>query len=291
MSAFPKSKLIVRGEEIITQGTQQDIQQIHHLLKVLIAHCEKEGNLSSHDLDTYLHLGTEASPVTQKDKDSVIIHGLGSQPIFTQSEHQAALFRATQLSDLVFATGPSGSGKTFLAVAIALRALRRKEVKRIIITRPAVEAGEHLGFLPGDLTEKMDPYLRPIYDVLREILPEERLRFFREKGILEIAPLAYMRGRTLSDSFILLDEAQNATPLQLKMFLTRLGPHSKAIVTGDTSQIDLPPDKQSGLVQGINCLKNITEVSFITLDATDVMRHPLVRQIVKAYASHQQSKS
>ena len=283
-AAFPEAKLIVRGEEIHIQGTAEETEKIHNLLTQLIKHCEQEGDLRSEDLDAYMQQDRDPLSAQSKDKDFIIIHTASNQIVRPQTAHQIALFQATQRSDMVFAIGPAGSGKTFLAVAIALRALRRKEVKRIVITRPAVEAGEHLGFLPGNLNEKMDPYLLPIYDVLREILSEERLRFFREKGIIEIAPLAYMRGRTMNDSFILLDEAQNAISSQLKMFLTRLGLRSKAIITGDVSQIDLPEERKSGLAQAIGYLKDV-DIPVIWLDESDVMRHPLVKKILKAYAT------
>ena len=289
-AAFPKSKLIARGEEILIQGTSQDISRIYELISKLIKHCSQQAELTEEQLLAYL--GEEGkSSLLSLSKDQVIIHATGGQPIIAKSKNQQSLFNATQKNDLVFAVGPAGTGKTFLAVAIALRALRNKEVQRIIITRPAVEAGENLGFLPGDLKEKMDPYMQPVYDALREILSEEKMAFFREKHVIEIAPLAYMRGRTLSRSFILLDEAQNASPVQLKMFLTRLGTQTKAVVTGDISQIDLPNTKQSGLLQAMDYLKDVPGIGFVELKAADIMRHPLVKKIVEVYVSKQRKKN
>ena len=288
-AAFPQNKLVARGEEILVKGPSSEIARIDRLISVLISHCSQYGELTEEQLSAYLTQDNQGISV-MTSKENVIIHATGGNPIGTESENQRAFFTATQCHDLVFAVGPSGTGKTFLAVAIALRALRNKEVQRIIITRPAVEAGENLGFLPGDLKEKMDPYLQPVYDALRQILSEEKLRFFKEKGIIEIAPLAYMRGRTLSRAFVLLDEAQNATPMQLKMLLTRLGLQTKAIVTGDVSQIDLPVAEQSGLLQAMDYLKGVPGVGFVELEASDVMRHPLVKKIIEAYATHQDKK-
>ncbi len=200
-----------------------------------------------------------------------------------KTDNQKRLVEAAEKHDLVFAIGPAGTGKTYTAVAIAVRALKNKEVKKIIITRPAVEAGENLGFLPGDLKEKIDPYLRPIYDALDDMIPAEKLKFYTENRIIEIAPLAYMRGRTLNNAFILLDEAQNTTTMQMKMFLTRMGPTSKAIITGDRSQIDLPNRQKSGLVESVDILKDIKGIAFVELDGRDVVRHRLVREIITAY--------
>lgn len=291
-ATFPQSKLIARGEEILIKGPITEIARVNTLLSTLIAHCEQQGALSESELQSYLTQDPAAStsPTSNSTKENIIIHATGGYPISPKSKNQQQFFAITQTRDLVFAIGPSGTGKTFLAVAIALRALRNKEVKRIIITRPAVEAGENLGFLPGDLKEKMDPYLQPVYDALREILSEEKLRFFKEKSIIEIAPLAYMRGRTLSKAFILLDEAQNATPMQLKMFLTRLGMQTKAIITGDTSQIDLPTGKESGLVQAITYLQAVTGIGFVELKTQDIMRHPLVKKIIEIYDAQKKKK-
>ena len=284
-AAFPTSKLTARREDILITGPDAEVTRIHTLLKVLIAHCNQQGALHESDLQAYLSQSHTNEPILmlENNREDVIIHATGGRQITPQSKQQHVFWKIAKKHDLVFATGPAGTGKTFLAVAIALHALRNKEVRRIVIARPAVETGESLGFLPGDLKEKMDPYLQPVYDALRDILSEEKLRFFKEKGIIEICPLAYMRGRTLNKAFILLDEAQNATTMQLKMFLTRLGTQAKAIIVGDISQIDLPSSKQSGLIQTMHCLKTVPGIGFVELQANDIMRHPLVKRIIEAY--------
>lgn len=215
--------------------------------------------------------------------DGIIIYGTKGSPIKAKTVNQQKLVQSVKENDLVFALGPAGTGKTFVSVALAVKALKNKTVKKIIITRPAVEAGENLGFLPGDLKEKIDPYLRPIYDALNDMLPNEKLKFYMEREIIEIAPLAYMRGRTLHNAFILLDEAQNTTPMQMKMFLTRMGPDSKMIVTGDTTQIDLPSNQKSGLKEAVRILNETKGIGFVELNERDVVRHKLVRDIIEAY--------
>lgn len=212
-----------------------------------------------------------------------MLYGARGVVVRARTANQQKMVVAASQNDMVFALGPAGTGKTYTAVALAVRALKNKEVRKIIITRPAVEAGENLGFLPGDLKEKIDPYLRPIYDALDDMVPAEKLKYYQENRIIEIAPLAYMRGRTLNGAFILLDEAQNTTPSQIKMFLTRMGPHSKVIVTGDPTQVDLPIKQKSGLVDAMHVLKNINGISFVELDSTDVVRHKLVKDIIQAY--------
>ena len=216
-------------------------------------------------------------------QEDVIIYSAKGFPVKARTANQRRMVEASEKHDLVFATGPAGTGKTYTAVALAVKALKNKEVKKIIITRPAVEAGENLGFLPGDLKEKIDPYLTPIYDALDDMVTSEKMKFYQENRIIEIAPLAYMRGRTLNNAFILLDEAQNTTPSQIKMFLTRMGPNSKVIVTGDMTQIDLPRNQRSGLTEAYHILKDIKGIAFIQLDSSDVVRHKLVREIIKAY--------
>jgi phosphate starvation-inducible PhoH-like protein len=216
-------------------------------------------------------------------KDEVLIYGPSGSVIKPRTINQQKLVYSVRENDVIFVVGPAGTGKTFVSVAMAVQALKNKEVKKIIITRPAVEAGENLGYLPGDLKEKIDPYLRPIYDSLDEMVPFEKLKFYLESRVIEIAPLAYMRGRTLNNAFILLDEAQNTTPMQIKMFLTRMGPSSKVIVTGDMTQIDLPKNQNSGLAEAIGILKDIPGVGFIELQPKDVVRHKIVRDIVEAY--------
>jgi phosphate starvation-inducible PhoH-like protein len=222
-------------------------------------------------------------PEGHEDKDDVLLYGTKGFVIKPKTANQMLLVESASQHDIVFAIGPAGTGKTYISVALAVKALKNKEVKKIIITRPAVEAGENLGFLPGDLKEKIDPYLRPIYDALDDMIPPEKLKFYQENRIIEIAPLAYMRGRTLHNAFILLDEAQNTTAMQIKMFLTRMGPNSKAIITGDKSQIDLPRNQKSGLVEAQHILRDIKGIGFVELDAKDVVRHRLVKDIILAY--------
>jgi phosphate starvation-inducible PhoH-like protein len=217
------------------------------------------------------------------DAEETLVFGTRGFAIKAKTNNQIKLVKSVQKNDLVFAIGPAGTGKTYISVAMAVRALKNKEVKKIIITRPAVEAGENLGFLPGDLKEKIDPYLRPIYDALDDMVPAEKLKYYQENRVIEIAPLAYMRGRTLHNAFILLDEAQNTTPMQIKMFLTRMGPNSKAIITGDMSQVDLPKKQKSGLVEATRILRDIKGIGVINLSGEDVVRHKLVKQIIDAY--------
>jgi phosphate starvation-inducible PhoH-like protein len=217
------------------------------------------------------------------NSEDVIVYGTKGVSIKAKTVNQQKLVDQVKNNDLVFALGPAGTGKTYISVALAVRALKNKQVKKLIITRPAVEAGENLGFLPGDLKEKIDPYLRPIYDALNDMIPHEKLQYYMEREIIEIAPLAYMRGRTLNNAFILLDEAQNTTPMQMKMFLTRMGPDSKMIVTGDTSQIDLPRNQRSGLKEAVRILSGIKGIGFVELSEKDVVRHRLVRDIIEAY--------
>ena len=286
--SFPLAKIVARGEDILLQGPTQDLVDLNALLELLINKCQAGNVLDERELMRYLEKkgGLSVKDSAEESRNGVIIHTAANQAITSRGENQKKILEAVKNHDIVFITGPAGTGKTFLAVALALRALRLKAVKRIVITRPAVEAGEQLGFLPGDLKEKMAPYLQPLYDALRQILSEEKLRFFKEKGTIEIAPLAYMRGRTLADSYVLLDEAQNATAMQLKMFLTRLGQRSKAIITGDLTQIDLPSSQQSGLTDALERLRKLKkEVAFVELDGMDVQRHPLVKKIIEAYES------
>ncbi len=280
-SAFPKSKIVSRGNEIRIKGTAPQILQINDLLNSLLAHYHKYGKVPNDKVKEYIEEG-EAKDSSQ-NQEEVLVYGTRGFKIIARTANQKKLIDSVNDHDLVFATGPAGTGKTYVSVALAVRALKNKEVKKIIITRPAVEAGENLGYLPGDLKEKIDPYLRPIYDALSDMIQAEKLRHYMESGVIEIAPLAYMRGRTLNRAFILLDEAQNTTPMQMKMFLTRIGPESKVIVTGDQSQIDLPSKQKSGLLEVLDLLKNIEGIDFIFLNEKDVVRHRLVKEIVKAY--------
>lgn len=283
-AAFPMSKIISRGNEIRIKGTTPEITRITDILDSLMEHYQKYGKLTHENVKEYINGGTqaEARPEIVSD-DDVLVYGTKGVVVRAKTANQQKLVEAAEKHDLVFAVGPAGTGKTYTAVAIAVRALKNKEVKKIIITRPAVEAGENLGFLPGDLKEKIDPYLRPIYDALDDMIPAEKLKYYVENRVIEIAPLAYMRGRTLNNAFILLDEAQNTTPMQMKMFLTRMGPSSKAIITGDRSQIDLPNRQKSGLIESVDILKNIKGIAFVELDGRDVVRHRLVKEIVAAY--------
>ncbi len=228
--------------------------------------------------------------VSDDSLDGILLYGTKGSPIKVKTINQQKLVQAVKDNDLVFALGPAGTGKTYISVALAIRALKNKQVKKIIITRPAVEAGENLGFLPGDLKEKIDPYLRPIYDALNDMVPFEKLKFYMEREVIEIAPLAYMRGRTLNNAFILLDEAQNTTPMQMKMFLTRMGPESKMIVTGDATQIDLPHRQQSGLIECVRILNQVKGIGFVELNEKDVVRHRLVRDIIEAYQKNGEAR-
>lgn len=279
-TAFPKSKIISRGNEIRIQGSSPEIIQINEILNSLVEHYHKFGKITNDQVKTYLN--AEEDKYIETDTD-VLVYGTKGFKIAPKSKNQKKLVEAVDKKDLVFAVGPAGTGKTYISVALAVKALKDRDVKKIIITRPAVEAGENLGFLPGDLKEKIDPYLRPIYDALHDMVPGEKLRYYMENGVIEIAPLAYMRGRTLNDAFILLDEAQNTTPMQIKMFLTRMGPNSKVIVTGDMSQIDLPTKQKSGLSESLKILSKVKGIGFIELDGKDVIRHKLVRSIIEAY--------
>ena len=286
-AAFPMSRIISRGNEIRIKGTTPEISRISDVLNSLLEHFQKYGKLTHENVETYLTgsstNGEGPLPIDVGNDGDVLVYGTKGVVVRAKTANQKKLVEAAETHDLVFAIGPAGTGKTYTAVAIAVRALKNKEVKKIIITRPAVEAGENLGFLPGDLKEKIDPYLRPIYDALDDMIPAEKLKFYTENRTIEIAPLAYMRGRTLNNAFILLDEAQNTTPMQMKMFLTRMGPTSKAIITGDRSQIDLPQKQKSGLIESANLLQKIKGIAFVELDGRDVVRHRLVKEIIAAY--------
>ncbi len=278
--SFPKTKIISRGNEIRIQGAGSEILRVNDLLNSLIEHYHKFGHITSGNVQTYVEQGNQMLELSQED---VLIFGTRGAPIRSRTPNQKKFVDIVDKHDVVFAIGPAGTGKTYIAVALAVRALKNKEIKRIIITRPAVEAGENLGFLPGDLQEKIDPYLKPIYDALDDMIPSEKLKFYRENRVIEIAPLAYMRGRTLSNAFILLDEAQNTTPMQIKMFLTRLGQNSKLIINGDRTQVDLKPNQKSGLDEASQVLKGVKGIGFVDLDENDVVRHAVVKEIIKAY--------
>ena len=286
--AFPQCKVISRGNEIRIQGSPPEILRINDLINMLLEHFERFGHLSPEHVKDYLAI--EGGPFEEANKDQVIVFGNKGLIIKAKSANQRKLVEAAFKNDLVFALGPAGTGKTYIAVALAVRALKNREVKRIIITRPAVEAGENLGFLPGDLQEKLDPYLRPIYDALQDMIPPEKLKYYQETRAIEIAPLAYMRGRTLHDAFILLDEAQNTTAEQIKMFLTRMGPNSKVIITGDQSQVDLPTRQKSGLSEALRVLNDVKGIGVVRLSGSDVIRHKLVKAIIAAYEKSEEEK-
>jgi phosphate starvation-inducible PhoH-like protein len=282
-AAFPKSRIVSRGNEVLIKGAAREVTQITDILEALMDHYHTYGKVTEENIEHAISHEQEVIAL-EGPSDEVIVYGTKGAPIKPKTPNQKKLVQLVKENDLVFALGPAGTGKTYISVAFAVKALKNKQVKKIIITRPAVEAGENLGFLPGDLKEKIDPYLRPIYDALNDMIPFEKLRYYMEREIIEIAPLAYMRGRTLNNAFILLDEAQNTTPMQMKMFLTRMGPESKMIVTGDTSQIDLPSRQSSGLKEAIRILRNVPGIGMVELNEKDVVRHKLVRDIIDAYA-------
>lgn len=284
-AAFPQSKIVSRGNEIRIQGRAPEILRINDLLNMLLQHFNRFGHVTPENIKEYIAL--EGAPFEENHQNDIIIFGNKGLVVKPKSANQRKLVEASLKNDLVFALGPAGTGKTYIAVALAVRALKNREVKRIIITRPAVEAGENLGFLPGDLQEKLDPYLRPIYDALSDMVPSEKLKFYQETRVIEIAPLAYMRGRTLHDAFVLLDEAQNTTSEQIKMFLTRMGPNSKVIITGDQTQVDLPKRQKSGLKEALNVLKDVKGIGMVNLSGKDVIRHKLVKSIIDAYDKHE----
>lgn len=280
-TAFPESKIISRGNQIRIKGTPPEILKINDILHMLLDHYHKYGKVTQDNVQAYLK--EEDKPPKYSGEDHVLLYGTKGTRIVPKTTNQITLVQTVDKNPVVFAIGPAGTGKTYISVALAVQALKAKVVKKIIITRPAVEAGENLGFLPGDLQEKIDPYLRPIYDALDDMIPAEKLQYYLDNRVIEIAPLAYMRGRTLNNAFILLDEAQNTTPMQLKMFLTRMGPNSKMIVNGDRSQIDLPKNQQSGLIDATEVLKDTPGIGFVELDAKDVIRHRIVKKIIQAY--------
>ncbi|MFD2202091.1 PhoH family protein [Shivajiella indica] len=287
-AAFPQSKIVSRGNEIRIQGRAPEILRINDVLNMLLQHFHRFGHITPENIREYIAL--EGAPFEENQKNDVIIYGNKGLVVKPKSPNQRKLVESAFKNDLVFALGPAGTGKTYIAVALAVRALKNREVKRIIITRPAVEAGENLGFLPGDLQEKLDPYLRPIYDALSDMVPSEKLKFYQETRVIEIAPLAYMRGRTLHDAFVLLDEAQNTTSEQIKMFLTRMGPNSKVIITGDQTQVDLPKRQKSGLNEALRILKDVKGIGFVHLSGKDVIRHKLVKSIIEAYDKNESQK-
>lgn len=282
---FPLLKIVSRGNELKVLGDENQISKMQEVLNEMILHYEHVGRLEHEFVRELLDGKQEANSDDLKKQADVLVFGQNGIMVRARTPGQKRLVDMCGKNDIVFAIGPAGTGKTYTAVALAVRALKNKEIKRIILTRPAVEAGENLGFLPGDLKEKIDPYLRPLYDALFDMLPADKLQAFIANGIIEVAPLAFMRGRTLDNAYVILDEAQNATQSQLKMFLTRMGPSAKMIVTGDITQVDLPKTQPSGLVQGMSLLNKIKGIGFVHLDARDVVRHKLVKDIIEAYTN------
>jgi phosphate starvation-inducible protein PhoH and related proteins len=279
---FPKLKLIARGDTIRVIGDPEEIARFETTLNTFISHFDKYGSLTEANIE-HLMSGGENGEKPETDGNDILVHGNHGLVVRARTPGQHRMVEACAKNDMVFAVGPAGTGKTYTAVALAVRALRNREVRKIVLTRPAVEAGENLGFLPGDLKEKLDPYLQPLYDALNEMIPGEKLKNYIENNIIQIAPLAFMRGRTLDNAFVILDEAQNATESQLKMFLTRMGPSAKFVITGDVTQIDLPRNQPSGLLQAAKILKNTEGIEFVYLDSRDVIRHRLVKKLIELY--------
>jgi phosphate starvation-inducible PhoH-like protein len=282
---FPKLKIVARGNTIKAYGDEEMLDEFDRRLTMLMQHFAKYNKLDENVIERVLTSRTKADYETSASSGEVIVHGVGGRLIKAQTANQRKLVESMRKNDMVFAIGPAGTGKTYTGVALAVQALKNKEVRRIILTRPAVEAGENLGFLPGDLKEKLDPYMQPLYDALRDMIPAEKLESYIEKGVIQIAPLAFMRGRTLDNAFVILDEGQNTTHAQMKMFLTRMGKNAKFLLTGDPGQIDLPRRTISGLKEALLILKNVEGVGIIFLDDKDVIRHKLVKKIIAAYKS------
>jgi len=277
---FPDLKLIARGNTLKVLGNEDQILFFEKKFQSLIDHINHYNRLTLSQIERLI---MEDESMIMENKNDIILHGSEGKLIKARTVNQRKMVSDISKNDMMFAVGPAGTGKTYTAVALAVKALKSKQIKRIILTRPAVESGENLGFLPGDLKEKLDPYMQPLYDALMDMLPSEKLKDYLENGTIQIAPLAFMRGRTLDKAFVILDEAQNATNSQMKMFLTRMGISAKFIITGDESQIDLPPKQKSGLIEARKKLEKLDSISFIYLDEKDVIRHKLVKQIIKAY--------
>ena len=280
---FPKIKIVARGNTLKAYGEKNILQEFSKRTDMLIAHYGKYNILNDEIIDRIVMAGEQENVALNGGTETTILHGVGGRIIKAKTFNQKRLVESMNGNDMVFAIGPAGTGKTYTGVALAVKALKEKQVKRIVLTRPAVEAGENLGFLPGDLNEKLDPYMQPLYDALRDMIPSETLKSHIEKGIIQIAPLAFMRGRTLDNAFVILDEAQNSTHSQMKMFLTRMGKNAKFMITGDPGQIDLPRRMISGLKEALLILKNAKGIGIIYLDDKDVIRHPLVKKIIDAY--------
>jgi phosphate starvation-inducible PhoH-like protein len=282
---FPKIKIVARGSKLKIYGEPDILTEFEKRLNMLIKYFNRYNKLDENSIERILTSTgkEELDRSSSRSGSDVLVHGVSGKLIKAQTENQRNMVKLMQQNDMLFAVGPAGTGKTYTAVALAVKALKEKEVRRIILTRPAVESGENLGFLPGDLKEKLDPYMQPLYDALRDMIPHEKLESHLEKGVIQIAPLAFMRGRTLDNAFVILDEAQNTTHNQMKMFLTRMGMHAKFIITGDPGQIDLPRKQISGLKEALLALKNVNGIAQVYLDDKDVIRHRLVKKIISAY--------
>lgn len=280
---YPLLKILSRGTQLKLSGAPEEVATAKDKIGQIVKYLERNGNLTDGYFEQLLGDEESVDNFTERNPNDVLVFGPNGRTVRARTANQQKMVALAEKNDVVFAIGPAGTGKTYTAVALAVRALKNKAVRKIILTRPAVEAGESLGFLPGDLKEKIDPYLRPLYDALDDMIPADKLSYFMTNRVIEIAPLAYMRGRTLDNSFIILDEAQNATDLQLKMFLTRIGASAKAIITGDLTQIDLPKNQRSGLEKATRILRNIDGIGYLQLDEEDVVRHRLVKAIIRAY--------
>src|SRR5678809_1555288 len=289
---FPLLKILSRGTQLKQSGAHEQVENAREQIDLIVQYLERNGHMSENYFEQILG-GDDAEAIDhfiERNPNDVLVFGPNGKTVRARTANQKVMVSSIDKNDIVFAIGPAGTGKTYTAVALAVRALKNKQVKKIILTRPAVEAGESLGFLPGDLKEKIDPYLRPLYDALDDMIPADKLGYYMSTRTIEIAPLAYMRGRTLDNAFIILDEAQNSTDLQLKMFLTRIGANAKAIITGDPTQIDLPKNQRSGLDKAMRILKNIDGIAHIELDEEDVVRHKLVKAIIKAYEKEKEKE-
>ncbi len=280
-SFYPKLKVVARGNVLTVSGDSEEVHDFEKKFQLIIDFFIKYNSLSDNEVSALM--GEDGALMVSNAVNDVLVHGNGGAKIRARTQNQRKLVDAVNENDMVFAVGPAGTGKTYTAVALAVRALKSKEVKRIVLTRPAVEAGENLGFLPGDLKEKLDPYMMPLYDALRDMIPGEKLAEMLEYGVIEIAPLAFMRGRTLDKAFVILDEAQNATTMQMKMFLTRMGMTAKFVITGDMSQIDLPRQQKSGLAYALDALNGVEGIGVVRLNQNDVLRHSLVKKIIEAF--------
>ncbi|MBQ8099131.1 MAG: PhoH family protein [Bacteroidaceae bacterium] len=283
---LPKLRIVARGDVMKVMGQEEELEEFETLWKNLVDHLQKRGALAEKDIIDIFH----GRSLSEEEDTSVILYSTSGKPVSPRSQNQSSLVKAYSQHDLIFAIGPAGTGKTFISIALAVRALKHREIKRIILSRPAVEAGEKLGFLPGDMKDKIDPYLQPLYDALEEMIPAIKLQEYMDRHVIQIAPLAFMRGRTLNDAVVILDEAQNTTTSQMKMFLTRMGMNTKMIITGDRTQVDLPPSQKSGLTEALRILKDVEGIATVEMTEKDIVRHKLVTRIVEAYGMDAQMR-